>query len=324
MSSLSYRHERVQRLRRLLGRRSARKEEGRFVIEGVNLLEEALAAGATVEAVYVDGAWAEGLSHRLLPDNASGGEAGGETRSDDVSGDDAGLVPADGHQRLSGLLERCSSAGTGVFELEPGVLARVAGTVTPQPVIAVVETPIFELDQLRVGGPDLVVVCVDVRDPGNAGTVARSAWAAGADALVCCDGTVDLWSPKAVRSSAGAVLHVPIVTAGPAAEVLAEIGEWGLRRLGTVPKGGIDYAAQDLTTRVALVFGNEAAGLPVEELGEHLDGLVSIPMAGGAESLNVGMAAAVLCFEVTRQRRYATPSRSNAPMAVRPGQVATE
>jgi RNA methyltransferase, TrmH family len=204
------------------------------------------------------------------------------------------------------------------------VLARVAGTVTPQPVIAVVETPLFELMGLKAMSPQLVVVCVDVRDPGNAGTVARSAWAAGADAVVCCEGTVDLWNPKAVRSSAGAVFHMPIVAAGPAAEVLAEIGGLGLRRLATVSEGGVDYAAEDLTSRVAFVFGNEAAGLPLGELRTQLDGLVSIPMARGAESLNVGMAAAVLCFEVARQRRFGAPASSGQFMALRLGGAAAE
>jgi len=291
VSGLSYRHQRVQRLRRLLGRRDARKDEARFVIEGVNLLEEALVTRAGIEAVYLDGGWAE--------------------------------APGS-HDRLSGLLERCTELEVPVFELEPGVLARVAGTVTPQPVIAVVVTPHFELMGLKAMSPQLVVVCVDVRDPGNAGTVARSAWAAGADAVVCCEGTVDLWNPKAVRSSAGAVFHMPIVAAGPAAEVLGEIGGWGLRRLGTVSEGGVDYAVEDLTSRVAFVFGNEAAGLPLAELRTQLDSLVSIPMARGAESLNVGMAAAVLCFEVARQRRFGAPASSGQFVALRLGRGAAE
>lgn len=314
MSSLAYRHQRVQRLRRLLGRRSARKDEGRFVIEGTNLLEEALAAGARIEAVYVDGPWAEGLAPARVGAPAAGDDGDGDDRQDRHGS----------QERLSGLLERCLELGGRVFELEPGVLARVAGTVTPQPVIAVVETPMFQLAGLQAASPRLVLVCVDVRDPGNAGTVARSAWAAGADAVVCCEGTVDLWNPKAVRSSAGAVFHVPVVDAGSAAEVLSEMGSWGLRRVGTVSKGGTDYATEDLTARVALVFGNEAAGLPVGELRQYLDGLVSIPMADGAESLNVGMAAAVLCFEAARQHRYGPPARLGRPLAAQPGQVATE
>jgi TrmH family RNA methyltransferase len=260
-----------------VGRRSARKDEGRFVIEGANLLEEALRAHAQIEAVYVDGEWAPGAP--------AGGERSGQP------------------ERLTRLLEVSLERGARVFELEPGVLARVAGTVTPQPVMAVVQAQVHHMESLRAKSPRLVVVCVDVRDPGNAGGVVRSAWAAGAEGVVCCEGTVDLWNPKAVRASAGAVLHVPIVEGGAAMDVLDEIGQWGLRRLGTVSRGGEDYATCDLGSPVALVLGNEAGGLPLAQLGEHLDGLVSIPMAAGAESLNVGMAAAVLCFEAARQRR---------------------
>ncbi len=241
------------------------------MVEGVNLLAEALNANASIEAVFV--------------------------------GPGAAQLSA----RLNELLARCYDAGARVFELEPGVLERVAGTVTPQPVMAVVEVPPATMEQVGAAGPSLVVTCVDVRDPGNAGTVARSAWAAGADAVVCCEGTVDLWNPKAVRSSAGAVLHVPVVAAGPPAEVLDEMGTWGLLRWGTTSNGGQDYAATDLARPCAIVLGNEAAGLPLPDLAQHLDGLVSIPMAPGAESLNVGMAAAVLCFEAARQRRGPAP-----------------
>ncbi len=201
MSGLAYRHQRVQRLRRLVGRRSARKDEGRFVIEGVNLLEEALDAQVPIEAVYLDSEWA-------LGPGAPAGENIGGAAPKLVAVREPG-----GPDRLSRLLDRCLEGGARVFELAPGVLARVADTVTPQPVMAIVETPNFELSDLGALAPQLTVVCVDVRDPGNAGTVVRSAWAAGADGVVFCEGAVDPWNPKAVRSSAGAVLHIPIVNA---------------------------------------------------------------------------------------------------------------
>jgi len=300
LTGLAYRHQRVQRLRRLVGRRSARKEEGRFVIEGVNLLQEALDSQVPIEAVYLDSGWASG----------GGGAGGGHDAGLNEGGagwDDQEAGPTG---RLIGLLDRCLELGSRVFELEAGVLARVADTVTPQPVMAVVETPRFDLADIRALTPQLVVVCVDVRDPGNAGTVVRSAWASGAGAVVFCAGAVDPWNPKAVRSSAGAVLHVPVVTAGSPSAVLQEVGSWGLRRLGGVREGGMDYAAMDLTVPIALVLGNEAAGLPVEQLGQDIDAWVSIPMPGGAESLNVGMAAAVMCFEASRQCRYGPPDQA--------------
>ena len=236
-----------------------------FVVEGAKVLAEALAAG-TVESVYLD---------------------------------PAGAGPAELE-----LARRCLDAGGRVFELEKGVLERVTDTVTPQPVLGVAVDPTVALTALEGTGPTLVVVCAEVRDPGNAGTLLRSAAAAGADAVVACDGSVDVLNPKTVRASAGAVFRVPVVNGGAAPEVLATLATWGLRRLGAVARGGVDHVEADLRAPTALVLGNEATGLPVET-GGYLDGRVTIPMATGAESLNVGIAAAVLCFEAARQRRGA-------------------
>jgi TrmH family RNA methyltransferase len=255
---LTYRHAKVQRLRRLLARRSARQAEGAYVVEGANLLVEALSSGAPVEAVFV----------------APGADAG-----------ELGLV---------------WDAGVRIHDLAPGVLERVAGTVTPQPVLAIVRMTGSTLEEM--GGPGPVVVCVDVRDPGNLGTILRSAEASGASGVVCCDGTVDVYNPKSVRASAGALFHVPLIPGGAPVTVLDALSRTGRRRLGATVDGGEDYATADLSGRVVFVLGNEANGLP-PEVEEALDGTVHIPMEGRSESLNVGMACAVLCFEAARQRR---------------------
>lgn len=196
------------------------------------------------------------------------------------------------------LLERALATGARVHALQAGLIDRVADTVTPQPVMAIAPWIDVPLDDVR--DADFLVVCVDVRDPGNAGTVLRSAEAAGASAVVFCDGSVDVFNPKTVRASAGSLFHVAVVNGGPVDDVLATLGSWGVRRIGTVARDGTPYDETDLTTPVALVLGNEAHGLPD---GVVLDEMVTIPMAGSGESLNVGMAAAVLAFEVARQRR---------------------
>jgi len=231
-------------------------------VEGATLLGEALGAGAPVESVYV---------------------------APTPHGD--GATPE---------VRRAFDAGVRVFDLAPGVLERVAGTVTPQPVLAVVGMVTAELADLR--GPGPIVVCVDVRDPGNLGTVLRSAEASGAAGVVCCDGTVDVYNPKCVRASAGALFHVPVVAGGEAMTVLDALGDLGRRRLAAVVDAGEAYTEVDLSAPVALVLGNEATGLPAGML-ERMDGAVRIPMEGRSESLNVGMACAVLCFEAARQRR---------------------
>jgi TrmH family RNA methyltransferase len=199
----------------------------------------------------------------------------------------------------SHVVARAAAFGIPVFELAPGVLERVSGTVTPQPVLAVAAAVDVELDELV--GASLVVVCVDVRDPGNLGTVLRSAEASGVGGIICCDGSVDIYNPKCVRASAGSLFHTRIVARGDPVEVLGTVGGWGLRRLGTRPDGGVPYFDADLAAPTAIVLGNEAHGLPAAAAA-GLDGWVSIPMAGRADSLNVGMAAAVLCFEAARQR----------------------
>jgi len=198
------------------------------------------------------------------------------------------------------LVERALADGLPVHELAPGVLGRVAGTVTPQPVLAVV--PLLDRPLERLARDGILVVCADVRDPGNLGTVLRSAEAAGVHGVICPDGTVDPYNPKCVRASAGALFHVPLVLGGNTVQVLGQLGTWGVRRLGASARVGSSLWATDLTGPVALVLGNEASGLPAE-LGASLDGTVSIPIEGRSESLNVGMAATVLVYEAARQRR---------------------
>jgi TrmH family RNA methyltransferase len=141
-----------------------------------------------------------------------------------------------------------------------------------------------------------VVVAAGLGDPGNMGTILRSAEAAGAAAVVVTEGSVDVFNSKVVRASAGALFHVPLVVDVP----LGLLSDLGVPLLGAVAAGGVPYDEAPLERPCAVVLGNEAHGLPA---GLDLDGLVSIPHAGRVESLNVAMAATVLCFEAARRRR---------------------
>ncbi len=262
-SPLGLRHREVDRLRRLIQRRSQRQAEGAFVLEGAKLVSEALDARAAIEALY------------LAPEAVNAQE----------------------------LAERALGAGARVHSLQAGVLERVARTVSPQPIMAVARWRDVTLPESLppTDRPALVVVCVDVRDPGNAGTVVRSADAAGASVVVFCAGCVELLNPKTVAATAGSIFHLPVVQGGDPESVLDQLGRSGFRRLACRAAGGNPHSDTDLTGRVALVLGNEAHGLP-GRLESFWDGSVRIAMAGRAESLNVGMAAAILCFESMRQR----------------------
>jgi TrmH family RNA methyltransferase len=201
---------------------------------------------------------------------------------------------------------RSLQAGARLFPLAAGVLERVADTVTPQPVLAVLPM-LHEADLL--GGPDgaadgLVVVMVDVRDPGNAGTVLRTADAAGVKAVIFSADSVDPYNPKTVRASAGSLFHVPFCAAEDPVLLAASLRRAGFRTLATVVRDGEDYAGVDWAVPTALFLGNESSGLGDQVLAA-MSGTVGIPMGGQAESLNVGVACAVLCFEALRQRRRA-------------------
>jgi len=193
------------------------------------------------------------------------------------------------------------AAGSRVFPLARGVADRVADTVTPHPVFGIFAMTDVELTELSP--PTLAVVCVDVRDPGNAGTVFRTCDAAGVDVVICAAGTVDPFNPKTVRSSAGSIFHVAVVVSPEVDPAIEWLRNAGLTVYGTSPTG-TDYATADLSRPSAFVLGNESTGLP-EALSDALDATLTIPMAGRAESLNVGVACAVLCFEAQRQRRSA-------------------
>jgi TrmH family RNA methyltransferase len=263
----------VQRLRRLLRQRSVRRAEGVFVLEGARGLGEALTTGAAIEAIYV----------------APGAESGEAPRR---------------------VLALAQQNGVRIFALQAGVLERVADTVAPQPVLAViaaVDVPLAAvLTPASRRGP--LVVCADVRDPGNVGAIIRSADAAGARGVIVCAGSGDLYNPKTVRASAGSLFHVPIVLGDDAVATLDELGRQGVARYAAVATGGEDYATTSYPGAVAVVLGNEAHGLSPELLA-RCDAPLTIPIDGGAESLNVAMAATVLCFEFARRARAPEPTR---------------
>ena len=270
MSALGARHLRVQRLRRLLRRSKVREAEHAFVAEGAKVVEAAMEAGAPIESLFVAAGWRSSAA-------------------------------------AVAVVERANGIGLRVFELGPDVMERVADTVSPQPVCAIVGAVDLRLDELLSGSPSantrgVVIVCVDVRDPGNLGAILRVAGATGVSGVICCSGTVDPYNPKVVRASAGALFRMPLVTGVPPGQALGVLVEHGFRCWATVPAGGTDYALADLDGPTALVLGNEGAGLP-EDVVARIDGALTIPMADGTESLNVAITAAVLCFEVARRRR---------------------
>jgi RNA methyltransferase, TrmH family len=200
------------------------------------------------------------------------------------------------------LLARAAAGGAVVRSVADGVLARVTDTVTPQPVAAIGRFIDVSVTSAASDAGPLALVLVGVADPGNAGTLLRSAEAAGAGAVFFCDGSVDPYGPKCVRASAGSLFRMAVTRSVDAGEALRCLVSAGLATVATVARGAQPYDEVDLAGPLALVLGGEAHGLP-ELVAAQVGQTVTIPMVGRTESLNVGMAGTIVCFESLRQRR---------------------
>jgi TrmH family RNA methyltransferase len=182
-----------------------------------------------------------------------------------------------------------------LHEVSDDVLAALCDTPTPQGLAAVCRTTTATLDEVLAGRPRLLVLLTNVRDPGNAGTVIRGADAAGADAVLVSDASVDVHSPKVVRSTAGSLFHLPLVTGLPVEETVASLRAAGIRVLAADGAGAVLLPDVDLEAPHAWVMGNEAWGL-APEVRELCDQVVRVPIYGKAESLNLAMAATVCLY----------------------------
>jgi TrmH family RNA methyltransferase len=280
------RSDRVKAVARLSGR-SARQRAGRFVVEGPQAVREAVAFPAgKLRELYT------------TPEAAL---------------------------RFADILQDAARLGVRARPVTDEVLAAMladAGTLNPQGLVAVCDLINTDLDGVLARRPRLVAVLSQVRDPGNAGTVIRAADAAGADAVVLTDASVDVHNPKTVRATAGSLFHLPVVTGIPLEQALAGLRSAGLWLLAADGAGEIDLddladdaedadAADPATGRagslagpVGWVFGNEAWGL-AEEMRALTDAVVRVPVHGRAESLNLATAATVCLYATARAQRSA-------------------
>ncbi len=185
-------------------------------------------------------------------------------------------------------------------------LAALAETVAPQGIIAVCDTVDVPLSDAVGRRPRLAAVLADIRDPGNAGTVLRTADAAGAGAVVFAGDAVDPYNGKCVRASAGSLFHVDVVRDRDPLSVVAALRDAGVTVLATTGYGDTDLDeladAGELAAPTAWVFGSEAHGLP-DELLQAADHRVRVPIHGAAESLNLAAAAAVCLYASARAQR---------------------
>ena len=200
---------------------------------------------------------------------------------------------------LDPLAIRAGQSGVEVHEVTADVMAKLTSTVTPQGLVGTAAFLDVGLDELPEDG--CLTLLHEVRDPGNAGTVLRSADAAGAGGVVFTASSVDVYNPKTVRAAAGSHFHLPVVRGVETADAIEAVRARGYRVLAMATEGADDLYRTDLSGPVAFLFGNEAHGLP-PGLVAAADGSVRVPQAGKAESLNLAAAATVCLFEWARRR----------------------
>lgn len=266
---------------RRLAKRSFRGKERRFLAEGPQAVREAVAHPGGAEG-------------RTLVELYATPEAA---------------------ERHADLVAAARAAGVPVLAATPEVVAEMSGTVTPQGLVGVCRFLDSPFETVLAARPRLVAVLAHVRDPGNAGTVLRCADAAGADAVVLTDASVDPYNPKAVRASAGSLFHLPVAVGVPVADAVAGLRAAGVRVLAADGAGERDLDAElDAGTMggpTAWVFGNEAWGLP-EQTRALADAVVRVPIHGSAESLNLATAAAVCLYASARAQRAPAGCRGPA------------
>src|ERR1700722_19767986 len=278
----SIRSPRVKAARQL-AKRSLRQQARQFLAEGPQAVGEALAAGGVVTQLFVTAA---------------------------------------AQARYASLVGLAAGQGADVHAVSGEVMTELAQTITPQGVLAVCRFVDVPLDQLSVGpggrppGLALAVVLANVRDPGNAGTVLRTADAAGAGGVVFAGSSVDPYNSKCVRASAGSLFHLPVVTGIPVDEAVRVLRDRGLQVLAA--DGGATTTLDDLQSAgqlgrpTAWLLGNEAWGLPADVL-DLADEAIAVPIYGRAESLNLAAAAAVCLYASARAQVPA--ARSGGPAA---------
>ena len=268
---LSSKSGRVKAARRL-ARRNSRAEHRLFLAEGAKALTEALHAGGVVEV----------------------------------------FATLEASEQYAALRKAVDDSGIPWSLVDDDAIASLSGAVTPQGIVATcrfLDVPLSSVVEERatsVSKPPVLVICADVRDPGNAGTVIRCADASGADAVVLAGHSVDPYNDKTVRATVGSLWHVPLALHDDPADVVRRAQAAGYVVLAADGAGETDlFEAESsglLGGRVAWLFGNEAWGLP-DELAALADHRVSIPIYGRAESLNLSTAAAVCLYATARARR---------------------
>jgi TrmH family RNA methyltransferase len=200
-----------------------------------------------------------------------------------------------GHSKVE---ELADLSAFNIVTVSDEVMKEMSETITPQGILAVCTIPQANLSAIALNGSRRFIYLSEVQDPGNAGTILRSADAFAMDAVITSPGSVDMYSPKVVRSTAGSLWHIPVYESVALTEVLA----MGVKAFSLGADGSKNLNQYEMSGDTLAVFGNEARGLSTGQKVESID-VVSIPMPGNAESLNLSAAASIVMYHISNMPR---------------------
>jgi len=248
-----------------LKQRKYREQKGLFFVEGYRIVKEAAEYGEQIESVFVS----EGFRRDAAPE-------------------------------FGMLLEKIEETGCSAFLLPDNLYREISDTDNPQGIMAVMRIKTRSLEEI-MGGDRLFVLLESLKDPGNMGTIIRTADAAGFSGVVVSEGCVDIYNPKVLRATMGSIFRVPVVSVPNVLEAIAFFKKHGLNVYAAHLEGSKNYFDLDMRSNTVLIIGNEANGIS-GRTAANTDILVKIPMKEGVESLNASVAASILMYECVRQK----------------------
>jgi len=252
----------VKELKSLKTKRT-RDEKGLFFIEGIRFMEEALKENAEFDKIFI--------SEKLA----------------DINGG-------------SEILKRINNESYTIYSLPDKLFKEISDTENPQGILATIRFRKMSADEIHEDGR-FYIILDSLQDPGNMGTIIRTADAAGVSGIIISKGCVDIYNPKVLRSTMGSVFHIPLYHSEDLIKTINKLKKSGCKIYAAHLKGSVNYFEEDMRGRSAIIIGNEANGIS-DEIAEQADVLVKIPMPGRAESLNASVAASLLMYEVVRQQ----------------------
>lgn len=273
--NISSNYNKVYRHAKALGNRKYREKNREFIVEGARIVKDAVLSSVKLNSIFLSDTFIEKAE-----------------KAENVE-----IV-----EMIALINGSVRETNCKIYRLSEKMFKDISHTETPQGIMAIVSMPQYSLSDIPFTDASFLIFCEEVTEPGNMGTIIRTADAAGVEAVILSKGCVDAYNPKVVRSAMGSLLHIPIISCDkPSVDILSYFKQNGVRVVTGDLRARQNHFEVNMAGGIVIVTGNEAKGIS-KEVRDASDELVKIPILGSAESLNAGMAIGILIYEAVRQR----------------------